>query len=62
MAEHVSGSSKDTIELFQVCEKMGEQGWGGGREIGSYCLVGAKFQFCRLKEFWRLVVQQGEDT
>lgn len=22
-------------------------------EIGSYCLMNAEFQFCRLKTFWR---------
>ena len=26
---------------------------GGEGETGSYCLMGTKFQFCRMKEFWR---------
>lgn len=39
------------------------RGWGEGG-MGSYCLVGADFQFCKNEAFWRwmgaVVAQQGE--
>lgn len=33
--------------------KGGYQGLGG-REVGSYCLIGTEFQFCKKKRFLRM--------
>ena len=33
---------------------VGTKGWGGG--MGSDCVMGSKFQFGKMKTFWRWMV------